>query len=683
MLKRRKGEALNAEQALAARQILGKSANELVNISKRLTAKIANGEASDVDMVAFREAVTRHAAIQEQVSGATAEAGRALAQFRMTADARAVRADVLRSLIDGAGGPEAIKDAAQAIIEGGSDIKRLNATAAALARPKLKDKAIELWYNWLLSGPRTHAVNITSNALTSLGQMPEHATAAAFGVVRKALPGQSATDRVLFSELGARGFGMLQGAKEGFTQAVRTMRTGEPSDLVSKVEAQTQRAISGVKGSILRTPTRALAAEDEFFKAVARRQEIAAQAVRLANKEGLRGKAAKARAAELSATPTPEMLERASDFGRYLTFQRPLGPAGQAVLNVAQKMPLIKLFLPFIRTPTNLFKFAVERSPAAPLLKEWRADVKAGGARRDLALARATLGTGAMMMAVEAAQSGLITGGGPSDDSARRLLEADGWQPYSVKVGNNYYAYQRLDPFSTTLGIAADWVDIQSHMTDKEREQVASLLVSSTLKNLSEKTWFSGMARLGQAVQDPARYGGSLVTSTAGSMAVPAFLAQTAQAVDPYQREAQTIMDRVRSRLPFVSRSLPPRRDVWGSPKRRESALGPGSMSPVFVSPARNDPVNQALLDANAHVGMPQQGALNDAEFARFKAVAGAQSYDAMKSLTASPDWLALAPADRADAVEEALRKVRKQVKRQMFGLPGALAPSGASTVPA
>ncbi|MEG8026353.1 hypothetical protein QP162_21905 [Sphingomonas aurantiaca] len=148
--------------------------------------------------------------------------------------------------------------------------------------------------------------------------------------------------------------------------AARTIRTGDAADAVTKMEQQTQRAISGVKGSVIRTPTRFLSAEDEFFKGVARRMELAGMSVREAAKEGHKGAAAKARAAELLANPTDAMLARSFEYGRYLTFQNPLGPVGRHVTAITEAMPALKLILPFVRTPTNILKFAVERSPAAP-----------------------------------------------------------------------------------------------------------------------------------------------------------------------------------------------------------------------------------------------------------------------------------------------------------------------------
>lgn len=74
--------------------------------------------------------------------------------------------------------------------------KRVNTITKQLVKPGWKDKAIELWYNFLLSGPRTHAVNVTSNLFTSMAQIPEHALAADIGSIRKLLPGQDETDKV-------------------------------------------------------------------------------------------------------------------------------------------------------------------------------------------------------------------------------------------------------------------------------------------------------------------------------------------------------------------------------------------------------------------------------------------------------------------------------------------------------
>src|SRR3546814_16465638 len=77
-----------------------------------------SGDAPGDELLAsFRKALVRHTAIQEQVAGATAEAGRALSAFRMAADSRDVPGRVLSELVNAGGGSGRLKDAANAIVD--------------------------------------------------------------------------------------------------------------------------------------------------------------------------------------------------------------------------------------------------------------------------------------------------------------------------------------------------------------------------------------------------------------------------------------------------------------------------------------------------------------------------------------------------------------------------------------
>lgn len=491
--------------------------------------------------------------------------------------------------------------------------------------------------------------------------------AAGIGGVRNLVQRQKIADRVLFSELGARSVGLIQGVKEGLRQAGRTARTGEGSDFANKVEARTQDAISGVKGTIIRTPTRMLSAADELYKAMARRMELSGLAVRQAAAEGLKGEEGRKRIAELLANPTDEMLEKAFDYGRYITFQRPLSGAMQGLSRFTQQMPGMKFILPFVRTPTNLLKFSLERSPAAPLIDTWRADFKAGGARRDLAVARALVGTGVGALIMEMAAKGDITGNGPADEKAKQLMMADGWQLYSIRVGNKYYSYSRLDPFATTLGVAAGMADLQDHMTERQKDEVALLLTASIMQNLSSKTWLSGIGDMVQAVDDPARYADNWWQRFAGSAVVPAGVAQIARSVDPTLREADSTLDAIRARVPGISNTLEPKRDVWGQPITREGGVGPDLLSPAYVSRAKDDAVTKVLLDANIHVSKPQrkwQGRdLNLQDYGSYQELAGALGKGAVQALVSSPEWKDMDQEERQDAVNETMRHARKQAR--------------------
>jgi hypothetical protein len=80
------GQAFNAEQIVAARKLLIQSATDVAAMMK----KAATG--TDEDVMAYAAAKDRHQMIQAQVSGITAEAGRALRAFRSLAGQEAPRA---------------------------------------------------------------------------------------------------------------------------------------------------------------------------------------------------------------------------------------------------------------------------------------------------------------------------------------------------------------------------------------------------------------------------------------------------------------------------------------------------------------------------------------------------------------------------------------------------------------
>lgn len=668
LLARRKGEAFNAEEALAARQILSKSSNELVNAARKISRLDNPG---DEALAEFRQKWMRHVAIQEQVSGMTAEAGRALQQFRQAANAKAIRGDVLSALVRAGGGRTNLQDAATALLDAVEmGPGKFNVLAEKASKPKWKDKISELYINMLLSNPPTHVVNMVSNTITAVAQIPEHAAAAVVGASRRAVMGKAARERVLASEVGARAFGLVQGAKEGFHLFGKALRTGEADDFVSKVEGDEFRAISGLKGEVIRIPTRLLTAEDQLFKGIARRMELNAQAVRIAHKEGLKGEARESRIAELVADPTDEMLERALDYGRYLTFQRKLGDFGQGVSRITGSNLLAKVVVPFVRTPINLMKFATERSPAAPILKEWRAEFAAGGASRDLAIAKVLLGSGLATMMYQAAQDGVITGAVPPDPKKARLMFADGWQPYSIKVGDRYVSYSRLDPLSTTIGVAADMATLPEGLSDKQRDDQATMLVASIMGNLASKTWLSGVSSFVEGLADPGRYAEGWLERTAGAFAVPAGVAGLARAIDPVARKREGVGEAIQARVPGMTDELLPRRDVFGEVVPLDS-LGPDFLSPFWQTKSKSDPVIAEMLRIEKGVSAPGKTFTEDGEkidytpeqYDRYHEIAGRLTYNGLLGLIGSESYQQMPDQAKRKAASKAIKKARESAR--------------------
>lgn len=656
LLQRRQGQTLNAEQLAASRM--------LVQASRTAVARLAKGAVggSDDDVATFRKAWLKHAALEEQVAGATAEAGRALSQFRIVARAQDAGAEAVRSYLKGAGGRESIEQAAEAIVDLMEDPAKASHFMREAVKPRWRDKFNELWINSLLSGPRTHVVNFVGNTLTTALSFPEHATTAAIGKITRS------ADRAYFGEVGARAVGLADSSIEALRNMRRAFRTGEAQDATSKIEAVHQKAIGGKLGEVIRIPGRALTAADEFWKTLLGSAELRQLAYRQAKRETGGGEAFGARYAALLRDPPEGMTRQAQASARYYTFQRELGPAGRGIQQWSNSFLLGKILTPFVRTPINLLKFAGERSAFGLAMPEVRAALKSGGRARDEALAKITIGSGLSTAAAAAALSGRVTGSGPGDPQERAALLQAGWQPNSIRVGDQWVSYARFDPVSTLFGVAADFAEAGMWATKREADAIAMNLGMGIAKNITNKTWLSGLSDAFDVLSDPERYGKGYVQKLIGSAAVPAIVGQSAQAIDPHLRDARSIADAIKARVPVLSKSLPVRRDVWGEPVSRGAggAIEKG-ISPVYRSRIKRDPLSQEIARLRAPLSRPPRSItidrrkvdLTPAQFDEYVQLSGKPARAALEAEIASPEWKGLTDNERRELVRETFKDFR------------------------
>lgn len=672
-LNRRKlGEAFNAEQIMAARKLLIQSATGV----RDAMAKAANG--AEADILAYAEAKQRHRMIQEQVAGLTAEAGRALRAFRKLEGQQEAKA--VDAFLKDATGKTLFQLQREAQLGMQLDTPaQVSKFVNDTSKPSLKDMVIEAWMSALLSGPKTHLANIMGNTISGLWRPLETAAAS---VVSSGFRAIGKEGGVLPGEAAAELFGMVQGAREGVVAFGKALKSGEGQLTATRqAEQYNPRALPSftvnlfgkerqIGGEQARIPLRLLTAEDELFKSVAFRGDINRQAYAIAAKEGLPSEQMNMRVAELSANPTDEMIANAKKVAEYQTFQTPLGNVGRSVQNFSNSHILAKLVVPFVRTPINLLKYAGERSPLGVFSREVRDNLsgKNGAVARDTQIARITLGTMVGVAAFEMASNGYLTGGGPADPKQRSLKQADGWQDYSVRIGDMYYRYNRLDPFSVILGVAADAHEIMAATGSDhpDKEHLPALVFAAISKNILNRASLSGISDLVQAVNDPERYGKSYIKSLAGTV-IPAISAQSAQALDPVVREARTVLDGLKARVPGLSETLHPKRDVWGEPIVRDGGLGPDLVSPIVESRLKNDPVNRALISANYFPGKLERKIrgveLTDQQYDDFQRIAGRTAktrLNAMVNVIGNPN---VPDSVRRDMIENTIAASRESAR--------------------
>lgn len=624
LMERRTGEPLNAEQSVAARKLWVSSGEKLTEV-----ARLAAETPSEGNLFAFRKMLATHYAIQNEVIAARTETARALASWRIPVGGGKEMTRMLQHVLQETGGADMAREMAQRItaLSNAGYARELDEFVRGSVWARSRDAMLEVWINSLLSGPKTHLVNMLSNTSVAFMQMYERATAARLG----RLLGDGGVE---VGEAMAQYHGLVSGLRDAWRFAWKNLKTGESSGLagtkidVPHKEAFTSeafgisssgwlgRAVDALGHNVVRLPGRFLQAEDEFFKTIGFRMELHAQALRTATQEvhsgAIRSDQLKARIADILANPPENVRIAAVDQALYQTFTNAPGKLAQKIQRGVAEYPVFRILLPFVRTPANILKFTFERTPLAPLMRHVRADLAAGGARRDLALARMGTGTAVLLTAADLAMNEQISGGGPVDAGQRQALARTGWQPYSVKVGDRWFAYNRLDPLGMTLGLSADMVEILSHREyaaeDSEADAALVAAVAAIGNNTMSKTYLSGLAEFFEAMSDPRRYSESYWQRFGGSL-IPTGAAELARLQDPYMREAASFADALRRRTPGLSADLPIRRDLWGRPLTYRSGLGRGFdvLSPIYSRKENPEPIDQEILRLEMSLSMPRK----------------------------------------------------------------------------
>lgn len=477
----------------------------------------------------FHQAVALEGVLLKSAKGRQADIARTLGIFSQARASTAERGAMLDAVLNEAGGIDNAFDLAKKYTALDTRSGRAELAEKTIGGT-LKDMWFSTWINGLLSGPVTHAKNIAGNMFFGAWQIPERAVASVIGKVRVATFGGE--QAIQGNEVMAQAIGWLQGLREGGEIAWVAAKKNQSTDPFTKIESsrlgrdpfdidmgdsETGKAMSTALkywGKFVTLPGRALMAEDEFFKAVGYRMELNAIAVRQGNREyeklikaGVPEQQAAKQSSDLVTSiltnPPADIDEAAKAMSRTVTFTRDLEKKLQGVQQFMQN-PLMKMFVPFVKTPTNIALEAMSRTPflnfASP--RFW-ADFNAGGIRRDMAIGRVTLGSG-MVYAIGASSiEGKITGYGPMRTGDKQALEGTGWQPFS-------FVFNKSDISPELLAQFKEIATVSDKGPDKVYISYAGLEPLSTLLAIGSTTGEYSMMNPKNSTMEKLMMGGSL-----------------------------------------------------------------------------------------------------------------------------------------------------------------------------
>jgi len=643
---------VNPELIQASRVLLATSAKNLSDLAKLYDPAKAGVK---VKLELWRTTV-QHLEIQQYTSGLVSQAGRTLNSAKILAGESLDDIGKLKRIIDTeighlGGKFDAKIDELAKALDVAISAKHINNVAKQAVQNKFWDGFTELWINGLLSGTGTLAVNIAGNTIFTLWQIPERAIAGMVGKLRNA--GVKDADRVFVGESLALMKGLVEGFGEGIIAAGRAFKTGVPqvgsraakfdvlrpraiSSEALELSGTAGRAVDGI-GRVVRTPQSLILSQDEFFKTIAVRMELNAQAYRKAMQEvggDILGNSKQVgkRIQEIKDNPSilgGEITAKIDEFADYITFQRELGPTGRMVQGLINtkwgsiEIPVMKFIVPFLRTPVNIFKAGVlERNPAfAVFSREFRNTVKKGGAEADLALAKVSIGTLVGAVTMYHTAQGDITGRGPADPKMRQALMKQGWRPYSIRFMTGetidgepiykYLSYRRLEPLAFLMGASADiteWMQF-TRKDDPLREEQANTVIAALIATISENTlsknFMGNISETLSAMADPQQHLQRWEQRFAGSF-VPGIVFDIRKIKDPFIRETRTLVDALINKMPGLSESLPPVLSWDGQPIKRDEGLLFGVADPVKISEESRDIVDNEIVRLGVN-GVPDE----------------------------------------------------------------------------
>lgn len=578
------------EDAYKMMLALTDAGKRVFDLANQVKQNVLAGTHTPELLTQFHQAIALEGVLAKAAKGRQADVARTLGIFSQARTATSDRGAKLSQILGEAGGINNSFELANSYLALDS-----RAARAALSEKTISGTMRDVWYstwiNGLLSSGVTHAKNIVGNAAFGAYQVPERLVASGIGKVRNFLF-RGGEDAIQLNEVHAQAMGMLQGIREGGNIAITAFKKNESTDALTKIEnfrkgrdtfdvsfggSPTGQALNGAMkywGGFVTMPSRALMAEDEFFKAVGYRMELNALVTREANKEyknllqskimddatnnklltlenDLKKKgvnatdirdqvnqlrdqlydpaiseqeAAKRAAAlheKLLVEPTPEIEEAAKGMASTTTFTRDLEEGLQGMQRFLADTPVLKIFFPFVKTPTNIMMEAMQRTPFINLASpRFWSDFNAGGIRRDMAMARVTLGSAIIYGAGSYALDGKVTGYGPMRAEDKAALEGTGWQQFSFVFNKSdfspellaqykqitnvketpdkvYISYAGIEPFSSMMSIAATAGEYS--MVEGSESDMEKIMMGATLglyQYTSEQPMLQGFGEL-------------------------------------------------------------------------------------------------------------------------------------------------------------------------------------------
>ena len=271
------------------------------------------------------------------------------------------------------------------------------------------------------------------------------------------------------------------------------------------------------------------------------------------------------------------------------------------------------VLIPFAKTPANLTKAIIDYSPVG-VISTIKSGVKLKNAietgqftpqmQHDFVqkLGKATAGTMLYILGYALASAGIATGESDEDkDVANFMKNTLGTSSYSIKIGDKTFTYDWAQPVATPFAIMTNFVKYNTENPDASIIDKAINSLNIGTNQLLEQSFM-------ESINTVLNGNGNIIENLSEavldlpSRAVPTFMKQIADMVDPIQRTTydktsptNTAINKVKAKIPFVSKTLAPTVDTLGREVKKYG--GNNGIFNVFINPAN---VNSSSISKSA-----------------------------------------------------------------------------------
>jgi hypothetical protein len=651
------GEAYNAEEAKAIDGMLTAADDELRKLRELVSNPATDNTGNRLRLASQQKKVAHFIAL---ATSSRAEAGRALESYKIFN--KAIKSNdriLMEKVLKQAGGADQTAEfmkLAQGI--DWNDPIAVNNLIRQLNKPKWWQYPHEIYINSILSGPRTNLVNALTTGIYTAKEPLDTITSALLDIPMSV--GRKGGRARYTGEAWAELASLKTGFTDGLRSSWKTIRDGIPADAIEKYEFRPS-AFTGKLGRAINIPTNIMEATDQFFKGINYRMAVSKLSYREVKKAGVVGKTKFADdLAKLIANPTDEIMEEAHQITLERLFRRQAGKTTQALMNVRESQPVLKFLLPFIRTPVNLLKVGLETSPLGIFNPKLIKNIATRNPQAAEQLAKVALGSlfaGGLYLY---AKDGKITGAAPTTEAKRDQFYREGKQAYSIKIGDTWVSYQRLEPFNQTFTQIAALVEA-SEADDKDIVGKAGQVTNTIAKNFVSQSYMSGIADIMDAIAEPERYGSGVINRMATGMLVPysSFTRTVAQTADTTIRKPESLLESLKASIPGLSQQVPARLNAFGETTQRETP----AFFPINYTTEIETALNKELADTDTGIGYVSGKvgsiSLNNKEESEYQQVVGGIIKSALEKLISSPEYAGLTKAERERMLSSAITKAR------------------------